>query len=96
MVQLEWNTNGITFFYANVNRLVSDKRREEFVHYLNTLKSGLSTRTFRIDTTPILIIDEIPSPKMITRTQNRKKRADSPGIVNRHVAFLQKSHADDP
>jgi hypothetical protein len=30
----KWNSNGVNFFYANVNRLVSDQRREEFLVYL--------------------------------------------------------------
>lgn len=34
----KWNMNGLKIFYANVNRLVSDKRRESFLVYLESLK----------------------------------------------------------
>lgn len=34
----KWNTDGLNFFYANVNRLISDKRRESFLVYLCKFK----------------------------------------------------------
>lgn len=34
--QLSINSNDLKIFYANVNRLISDKRRESFLVYLNS------------------------------------------------------------
>lgn len=90
----KWNANGTNFFYANVNRLVSDRRREAFMHYLNTVGINFDVlilvETFFKDEVNVLNLPGYKSYHSI-RDKNESKRKGDGGGVSIYVANSIKS-----